>query len=72
MSVIRFISRGSCLLSLIALLSGCIIAPDHDYDHGSREGYSNAPHEGYYDREHHRYYHDHSWHDCHEHDRYCH
>lgn len=74
MSVIRFVARGSCLISMISLLAGCIIAPDHghDRDRGGREGYYNAPREGYYDRDHHRYYHDRSWHDCHEHDQYCH
>lgn len=58
MSAIRFIARGSCLISLLAFLAGCVIAPA-------------GPHEGYYDRGHHRYYHDHTWHDCHEHDSYC-
>lgn len=60
MSVIRSIARGSCLISLVAFLAGCVIAPAH------------GPREGYYDRPHHRYYHDRSWHDCHEHDQYCH
>lgn len=72
MSAIRIIARGSCLLSLVSLLAGCIIAPDHDHDRDHREGYYNAPREGYYDREHHRYYHDREWHECHEHDQYCH
>ena len=71
MSAIRFIARGSCLISLVALLAGCVIAPDHDHDRGRREGYYNAPREGYYDRDHHRYYHDHAWHECHEHDEDC-
>jgi hypothetical protein len=62
MSAIRFVARGSCLITLIALLAGCVIAP------GPRGGY----HEGYYDRAHHRYWHDNGWHDCHEHDAYCH
>jgi hypothetical protein len=61
MSAIRFVARGSCLISLIALLAGCVIAPDH-----------GGPRDGYYDRSHHRYYHDHGWHDCHGHDDYCH
>jgi hypothetical protein len=60
MSAIRLIARASCLLSLIAVLAGCIIAPPGGYR------------DGYYDRPHHRYWHDHSWHDCHEHDAYCH
>ena len=54
MSAIKLIARGSCLISLLAFLAGCVIAP--------------APHEGYYDRGHHRYYHDHSWRECREHD----
>ena len=63
MSAIRFIARGSCLLSLIAVLAGCIVAPGP----GPRYGYR----EGYYDRPHHRYWHDHHWHECHERDEYC-
>ena len=59
MSAIRFIARGSCLITLVTLLAGCVIAPA-------------GPREGYYDRAHHRYWHDHGWHDCHEHDAYCH
>jgi hypothetical protein len=50
MSVIGYIVRGSCLISLIAVLAGCVIAP--------------GPREGYYDQPHHRYYHDRAWHDC--------
>lgn len=61
MSAIKSIARGSCLISLAILLASCVIAP--------REG---GYHEGYYDRPHHRYYHEHSWHECHEHDPYCH
>lgn len=75
MSAIKNLARGSCLISLAALLAGCIIAPDHDHDRGQRDGYYNAPREGYYDREHHRYYHDRGWHDCHDRDDrddYCH
>ena len=60
MSAIKLIARGSVLISLISVLAGCIIAPDH------------GPREGYYDRPHHRYYHDHGWHDCHDRDDYCH
>lgn len=75
MSAIRFVCRGSCLISLVALLAGCVIAPDHDrapgYYNAPREGYYNSPREGYYDREHHRYYRDHAWHECHEHDEDC-
>lgn len=61
MSVIRLIARGSCLISLVAILAGCVVVPDH-------------PREGYYDRPHHRYYHHRSWHDCRdrdEDDEYC-
>ncbi|HET9109114.1 MAG TPA: hypothetical protein VFN79_18200 [Steroidobacteraceae bacterium] len=49
MTAIRYIARGSCLLSLAALLAGCVLAPPGDYS----------------DRPHDRYYHDRSWHDCH-------
>ena len=60
MSVIRFIARASCLISLLAVLAGCVVVPGH------------GPREGYYDRPHHRYYHDRSWHECREHDdEYC-
>jgi hypothetical protein len=52
MSVIQYIARGSCLISLAVLLAGCVL----------------APREGYYDRHHHRYYHDHSWHQCRDRD----
>lgn len=62
MSVIKVIARGSCLLSLLAVLAGCVITP------GPREGYRD----GYYDRPHHRYWHDHAWHECREHEPYCH
>lgn len=56
MSALKYIVRGSCLLSLLALLAGCVIAP------APHEGYR----EGYYDRPHHRYWHDHEWHECHD------
>ena len=59
MSIIKSIARGSCLISVIVLLAGCVIVP--------RGGY----HEGYYDRPHHRYWHDERWHDCDEDDHYC-
>jgi hypothetical protein len=65
MSAIRYIARGSCLVSLIVLLAGCIIAPR---DGGYREGYRD----GYYDAPHHRYWHDHRWHDCDRDDPHCH
>jgi hypothetical protein len=53
------IARNSLIVALIALASGCVIAP--------REGYR----EGYYDSNHHRYYHEGGWHDCGEHDDHC-
>ncbi len=60
MSVIRHIARGSCLIALIALLAGCIVAP--------RGGYR----EGYYDQAHHRYWHNNGWHQCGYNDPHCH
>ena len=77
MSAIRSVARGSCLISLVALAAGCVVAPDHDrapregYYSAPQEGYYNTPREGYYDREHHRYYHDRAWHECDEHDEDC-
>ena len=70
MSAIRFIARSSCLISLIILLTGCVVVPrgGHDHDEAYRQGY----HEGYYDRGHHRYWHDNGWHDCDEDEDYCH
>lgn len=60
MSGKRRIGFGACLLGLIMLNAGCVIAP------------RDTPREGYYDRDHHRYYHEHSWHDCGDHgDEYC-
>ena len=50
MSAIRFIARGSCFLSLIVLLSGCILAPPGGYSDGPRGGY----------------HHDRSRNDCHD------
>jgi hypothetical protein len=52
------IVKGSVLMGLLALASGCIIA---------------EPRDGYYEREHHRYYREHSWHQCREHgdETYC-
>lgn len=48
MSTIGLIARSSCLVSLTALLAGCVI----------------APRDGYHDRQHDRYDRDHRWHDC--------
>ena len=59
MSAIRYIARGSCVITLIALLAGCVIAP--------RGGY----HEGYYDHAHHRWWHSNGWHDCGYNDPHC-
>jgi hypothetical protein len=56
MKKIQYVVRGSVLMGLIALASGCIIA---------------EPRDGYYERDHHRYYREHRWHECHEHDEYC-
>jgi hypothetical protein len=50
------IAKGSLLLALFALGSGCVVA---------------EPREGYYDHEHSRYYHEHQWHECGEHAEYC-
>jgi hypothetical protein len=61
MSAIRYIARGSCLITMIALLAGCVIAPAHG-------GY----HEGYYDHSHHRWWHNNGWHDCGYNDPHCH
>jgi hypothetical protein len=49
------IARNSLIVALIALASGCVI----------------APREGYYDGNHHRYYHEGGWHDCGDHDDHC-
>jgi hypothetical protein len=51
MSAIRHIVRGSCLVGLVAVLAGCVIAPPGDYS----------------DRPHDRYHNDRSWHDCRDH-----
>jgi len=55
MSGKRRIALGSCLLGMIVLVAGCVI----------------APREGYYDRNHHRYYHAHAWHACIDNDPHC-
>ena len=47
------------LMSLMSLMSACVISP--------RDGYR----EGYYDHQHNRYYHEHTWHDCGDHDEHC-
>jgi hypothetical protein len=64
MSAIRVIARGSCILGLIALMAGCVIAPGGPH----RGGY----HEGYYDAPHHRWWHNNGWHDCSDRDSHCH
>ena len=61
MSAIRYIARVSCVLSLFAMLAGCIVAPGPG-------GYR----EGYYDHAHHRWWHNHAWVDCGDHDPHCH
>ncbi|MFZ0551730.1 MAG: hypothetical protein WAU49_12270 [Steroidobacteraceae bacterium] len=60
MSAIRYIARGSCLISLIFMLAGCIVAPGPGH------------HEGYYDHAHHRWWHNHGWQDCGPNDPHCH
>jgi hypothetical protein len=50
------IAKSSFLLGLIGLAMGCVVTPT----------------EGYYDSGHHRYYHEHEWHECGDHDPYCH
>jgi hypothetical protein len=52
----KSIAKGSFLLGLIVIATGCVV----------------APREGYYDGEHHRYYHEHTWHDCVDRDEHCH
>jgi tetrahydromethanopterin S-methyltransferase subunit E len=47
------------LAGLLALTSGCIIAPEGRY------------HDGYWDRDHDRYWHGGGWHPCAEHGEYC-
>jgi hypothetical protein len=66
MSAIRHIARGSCLITMIVLLAGCVIAPR------GGPGYHGGYHEGYYDRAHHRWWHDNGWHDCGYNDPHCH
>jgi hypothetical protein len=52
----KSIVKGSFLLGLIVIATGCVV----------------APRDGYYDGEHHRYYHERTWHDCSERDEHCH
>lgn len=56
MRMIEKLTKYGVLSGLLALASGCIV----------------TPREGYYDHDHHRYYHEHAWHECAEHDDYCH
>jgi hypothetical protein len=56
MKHIRRIAQFSCLLGLLSLTTGCIVA---------------GPREGYWDREHARYYHNHTWHECGERNDLC-
>jgi hypothetical protein len=60
MSAIRYFARISSIISLIALLAGCIVTPAGGY------------HEGYYDHAHHRWWHNHGWVDCGGGDPHCH
>jgi hypothetical protein len=69
MAGLRTILSHSFLLGSLALSSGCVI---HEHERGGSAAREEAYREGYYDREHNRYYHEHSWHECMEHDAYCH
>ncbi|MGH8171423.1 MAG: hypothetical protein ACRETJ_12895 [Steroidobacteraceae bacterium] len=69
MSSIRYLAHMSCLISLVCLLAGCVIAPAHDGDY--RDGHRGDYREGYYDAPHHRYWHDHRWHQCDRDDARC-
>lgn len=48
--------KGSFLLGLFSIASGCVV----------------APREGYWDRDHNRWYHEHGWVDCGHDDWHCH
>jgi hypothetical protein len=61
MSRIRYIARIGSIISVFAMLAGCIVAPPGG-------GY----HEGYYDHAHHRWWHNHGWVDCGGGDPHCH
>ena len=67
MAGIRTILSHSFLLGLLALSSGCVV-----HERGGSEAREEGYREGYYYRELHRYYHEKSWHECMEHDAYCH
>ena len=67
MAATRMILSHAVLFGLVALSSGCVI-----HERGGAEAREEGYREGYYDREHNRYYHEHSWHECMEHDPYCH
>ena len=71
MAGLRNILSHSFLFGLFALSYGCVIH-EHEHERGGSEAREEAYREGYYDREHHRYYHENSWHECMEHDAYCH
>lgn len=62
--VLQRLALSTCLLTLLSLLSACVVTTRDRYHEGYREGY--------YDRDHHRWYHNHAWADCEEHDRHCH
>lgn len=49
--------KSSLFLALTIFSSACVVA---------------EPHEGYYDHDHARYYHEHTWHECGEHNDFCH
>jgi hypothetical protein len=56
MKIEQRVARGSFLLALIAMASGCIVA---------------EPRDGYWDHDHNRWYHDHAWHQCGDRDEHC-
>jgi hypothetical protein len=56
MSIKQRVARGSFVLALMAIATGCVVA---------------EPREGYWDRDHNRWYHEHGWHDCGDHDEHC-
>ncbi len=70
MAGIRTILSHAFLFGLVAFSSGCVVHEVHD--HGGAAAREEGYREGYYDREHNRYYHENAWHECLEHDPYCH
>lgn len=56
MKNLALVARCGLVTAMLAWTAGCVVEPA----------------EGYYDRDHHRYYHEHGWHECGEHNDYCH